>query len=134
MARCPGVVLRHPLRLLVAVVVAGIDPSGTVWKSRVPCLCTKSVIALRTRDASGRRHWRPFWVLRTPRLPCPVPVLSLLPPGRLITGDNLLRRIGFADSAGVHDETARLLTGNAFSGFTFAAVALAALVGIGRLG
>eukprot|EP00959_Pyramimonas_sp_CCMP1952_P247694 5177982-Pyramimonas_sp.AAC.1 len=51
---------------------------------------------------------------------------------RLITGELLLRLIGFFGAGPAEDGLARLLVGNAYSGFAFAAVALAAFSGVGR--
>lgn len=87
----------------------GSNDNAVLFQSCIPTLTTKSLLLMRWRDLMGGSHYR------------------------LIRGENLLTLIGwFSDAEEASDECCRELVGNAFSGYTFTAVALATLVAYGE--
>eukprot|EP00959_Pyramimonas_sp_CCMP1952_P162400 3395513-Pyramimonas_sp.AAC.1 len=78
--------------------------SEGLYRTTIPCLCTNSLIVMRVQVDAKTKAWR------------------------YIHGEHLLRLIGFFGAdADEDDSLCRLLAGNAFSGFTFAAATIAAL-------
>eukprot|EP00959_Pyramimonas_sp_CCMP1952_P357051 7476327-Pyramimonas_sp.AAC.1 len=86
----------------------GENSNGKIFKDELPTLTTPSVIVARVEDPDGQKLWK------------------------VIKGTHLLGLIGyFSPKKEWPQALCSLLTGNAFSGFTFAAVGLGLFVALG---